>query len=107
MDYEVIIFWLVCSSCLAGLAIALRNLRSAGGWILLYLFILVLAIVGWLSGNTTLIYSAATVWLFFVVLPGLLVRLLDRRVLEQRFRAARRLARIVSWLHPFDGWRQQ
>ena len=92
MDYDVIIFWLVCFSCLTGLAVALRNLRSAGGWIVLYLLILLVAIMGWLGERKELIFTATAVWLLFVLLPGFLAKLLDRRLLQQRFSAARRLA---------------
>src|SRR5258708_911504 len=63
--------------------------------------------MGRLGKQNVLIYSAAALWLLFVLLPGMLARVYHRRFLEQRYQAARRLARIISWLHPADGWRQQ
>lgn len=39
--------------------------------------------------------------------PALLSRLYFRCVLQQRFEAATRLARLIGWLHPADGWREQ
>src|SRR3954468_18220211 len=107
MDYEVITFWLVCLSCLAGLVVALRNLRSARGWVALYLLILAVAVVGWLADRKTLIYIAAAIWLIFILLPGFLAKALHHRFLEQQFTAARRLARVIGWLHPADGCREQ
>jgi rhomboid family protein len=108
MDYDLFIFWFLCFSCLAGLVAALTRVRSAGsGWVVLFLVILAVAVTGWLLDQGALIYIAAGMWLLFVLLPGLLARVYQRRVLEQRFPAARRLATILSWLHPVDGLRQQ
>lgn len=87
---------------------ATARVHSAGpGWLAVFLVILTLSITGWLLEQRVLIYIAGGMWLVFVLLPGLLARFYQRRMLEQRYSAARRLARIISWLHPIDGWRQQ
>ena len=46
-------------------------------------------------------------WLLFVLAPGLISRLHFRSFLQQNFAAARRFARIISFLHPADGWLEQ
>ena len=108
MDYDVVIFWFVCFSRLVGLVVALARVRSAGpGWAVLFLLILVVSLTGWFLEQKALIYIAGGMWLLLVLLPGSLTRFYHRRLLQQRFTAARRLARIMSWLHPADGWRQQ
>ena len=108
MDHDVIIFWLVGLLCLAGLRVALRQLRGGGaGWVVLLFLILAIDVTGWLLGKSVLIYAAAATWLLFVLLPGLLGKLYFQRFLQQRYSDARRLAMVISWLHPADGWREQ
>ncbi len=108
MDSDVIIFWVVCFACLTGLVLALVRIRSVGpGWTVVYLMILLVCLAGWFWSQKAAIYSAGAMLLLFVVFPGLLGKLYYRRFLQQRFPAARRLARIISWLHPTDGWREQ
>jgi rhomboid protease GluP len=46
-------------------------------------------------------------WFWLVLAPGLISRWFHRCVLQQRYSVARRLAQIIRWLHPADGWRQQ
>src|SRR5882672_6029910 len=108
MDYNLILFWLVVFWCATGLAVGLRRMRSAGpGWVVLLVSILLVCLAGWFWQQPALIYAAGAMWLLLVLLPGALAGLYYRRFLQQRFSAARRFARIISWLHPTDGWRQQ
>jgi rhomboid protease GluP len=108
MDYETIVFWFVCLSCLSGLGMTAPRFRSIGaGWVVLYLTILVVAVIGWLWQKSIFVYAALGMWLLFVLAPGLLGRIYFRLFLQQRYTAASRLARVISWLHPTDGWRQQ
>src|SRR5437868_1686509 len=108
MDSDVIVFWVVCFSCLAGLARSLPQVRLTGpGWVVLYLLILLLCLTGRFWAQTAMIYAAGAMLLVLVLLPGFLSKLYFRRFLQQRYSAARRLARVISWLHPADSWRQQ
>ena len=108
MDYDVITFWLVLFSCLTGLVVVLRRLRSAGyGWVVVYLAIMMVVVIGSLWRQPALVYTAAAMWFLLVLLPSLFGRLYHQRLLQQRYSAARSLARIISLLHPADGWRQQ
>ena len=108
MEYKALIFWLVCFSSVTGLVGALRRVRTAGpGWAVLFLLILAICLAGWSWQQPSLVYASGALWFLFVVVPGLLGKLYFRRFLEQRYPEARRLARIISWLHPADGWRQQ
>ena len=108
MEYNTIIFWFVCFSCATGVVVTLKRGRAAGiGWSVLFLVILLTAVAGWLMERAALVYAAGAMWLVLVLLPGLLGTLYYRRFLQQKYSAAYRLARIIGWLHPADGWRQQ
>src|SRR5271165_4901393 len=92
MDYEIIIFWLVCFSCLCGLAVTWTRVRfAAPGWIVLYVTILLISVTGWLLEQPPLIYTAAGMWFLLALLPGLILRLSQRRFMQQQFPASRRL----------------
>jgi len=108
MDYAEVIFWIVVMSCVTTLAVMLRRIRAVGPtWIVLLSTILSVSLAGRLLRHNALIYTAGTMWLVFVVLPGAISRAYFGRILRQDYAAAGRLARIISWLHPADGWRQQ
>src|SRR5437773_12566485 len=104
MDSDVIVFWVVCFSCLAGLARGLPQVRLTGpGWGVLYLLILLVCLTGRFWDQKPLVYAAGAMLLLLVLLPGFLSKLYFRRFFQQRYSAARRLARVFSWLHPADG----
>jgi rhomboid protease GluP len=108
MDYGNVIFWLVCLSAITGLVVALTRLRSVGaGWVVLYLAIHVVAVIGRLRQENGWTNTALGMWLLLALLPGLIARIQYRLVFQQRYAAACRVARVISWLHPADGLRQQ
>jgi len=108
MELDVVVFWFVVLSCLSGLVVALSRIRSVGrGWIVLYLGIVVICVAGWFWNKDVLIFTAAAMWILFVLLPGLIGQIYHRKLLQQRYESAYRLARIIGWLHPVDGWREQ
>lgn len=107
MDYALILFLLVFSFSLLGLvATWIRARFAATGWMVLHLAILMLAVVGRWGEQPAIVYAAASLWFLLILLPGVIWRLYNRRFLQQEYAAARRLARIISWLHPADGWRE-
>lgn len=107
MDYTFVLFWLVSLSCLAGLVVTWINLRfTVPGWMAVYLAVLLLSVAGWLCEYPAIINAAAFLWFLLIMLPGLIARLYNRRLTQQDYGAARRLARIVRWLHPVDDYRE-
>jgi rhomboid protease GluP len=103
-----ILFWVVAIPTFSMFISALRRERVvAQGWILVSLTILITLFFAWLRRNNVLIYVAALMWGFFILLPGLLAKIYNTRLFEQQFAGAARLARAISVLHPFDGWREQ
>lgn len=105
MDSEIVIFWLVCLSCVTGLVMT-RVQSGSRGLVVAYLLILAVCGAGKLLGRSLLIYASGVMWLGFALIPGLLSRVYFRCLLQQRFGAARRLARLIGWLHPVGGWGQ-
>jgi rhomboid protease GluP len=107
MDFDIVLFWVVCSSCLAGLVVTWKQARFAvPGWIVLYAAVFLLSIAGWLGRLPAITYATAAVWFLLILLPALIGRLMSRQVVQQRYAAACRLARIICWLHPADGCRE-
>ena len=108
MDDSIVIFWLVLGTCLYGLALISTRFHAAGiGWAVLYLTTLVVDILGWFFHQPALIYAAAGMWVLFVLVPGAIGKLYQQRLLQKRYSGARRLAQIIRFLHPGDGWREQ
>ena len=68
--------------------------------------LLVLAVMGgtaaWRPGAAG--YAAGAVFALFILAPLLGYRVLQRRTLAQQYGRARRLAALLRWLHPADGW---
>ena len=86
MDYSIITFWLVVSSCLAGMTVTWTRVRFAGrGWLVVYLAILLLSVTGWLLEQAAIIYAAAALWFVLVLLPGLIGKLYNRRFMQQDY----------------------
>src|SRR5262249_73079 len=46
-------------------------------------------------------------WALFVLIPSIGYRSVARLTLRQKYRAARRLAEVLRFLHPYDGWLEQ
>ena len=108
METDIVIFWFVILTCISGLVVVTARFRSAGiGWAGLYAGIMLIAVVGEVFNKSGFIYAALAAWFLLVLLPSLLSRVFYRHVLQQHYASARRLARLISWLHPADGWRQQ
>jgi rhomboid protease GluP len=108
MDYQIIIFWFICVSCGATLISTLvRHRSSAGGWVVVLLGILGVCLAGGFLNKPSLVYGAAAMWVFLVMLPGILSRYYMRFFLQQRYTSAYRVAKLIAWLHPADGCREQ
>ena len=107
MDQSIVTFWLIVSMCLAGMAVTWTRARFAWrGWLVVYLAILLVAVAGRLLEQTATIYIAAGQWFLLVLIPGLIGKLYNQRFMQQDYAGARRLANIIRWLHPADGWIQ-
>ncbi len=52
-------------------------------------------------------FVAGGLWAIFVVTPALLQRRMHRLSVRQKYASAAAFAKVASWLHPFDGLRDQ
>ncbi len=105
MDHGLVTFWFVVATCLLGMAAVWTHTRFAGlGWLVVYSVILLLAVLGRSLEQGAVVYSAAALWALFVLLPGLIGRVYNRRFMQQDYVGARRVAQVIRLLHPADGW---
>ncbi|HEV8541227.1 MAG TPA: rhomboid family intramembrane serine protease [Verrucomicrobiae bacterium] len=108
MDNLLILFWIIAISTFSTFWIALVRLRRASrGWLCISIAILIVLSVAWFQKSDPLVYIGAFMWSLLIAAPSLLARLYHKRLLEQRYTAAHRTARVIACLHPFDGWREQ
>jgi len=102
------VFWVVGLSCLVGLiTTSVRWRWAAPGWLGVYGLILLVDVTGLGLRSPAVIYLSGGMWVGLILLPIWLAGIGHRQVLQQRYASARRLSRIVSWLHPLDGFRDE
>jgi rhomboid protease GluP len=80
--------------------------RGNWGWKFLSFVLGATGAASWLFEPRGGVPSAAA-WFALVLVPLAINRRVNRAILEQRFGAARKLARLGRWLHPVDGFWQQ
>lgn len=108
MDLQTIIFWTALISTAGGLFGAARNFSTVGrGWTLVLGLIVGLLLAGKYFRRPELIYAAGSLWVIFVVLPSMMAKAYNHRIIQQRYTDAYRWARAIALLHPSDGWREQ
>lgn len=106
MDINIVLLWLVTISCVS---LGLRVLVSRRNWGWLVTASLILVVMG---SVYSLFPSQAGIiggilWLFFILIPVIGLRQVNHLVYQERFRKARQMATVLSWLHPGDGWWEQ
>ncbi len=109
MNLDRTLFWLAILSGAALLARTLPTLRAqrrGAGWVVVGAAILLAGGLAEILLPTHAGALVGTLWAVFLVLPSLLVRAILRHALGQRYQQAGRLAGLVRWLHPADGWRE-
>ncbi len=106
MDLNRLLLWMAGVSCGLNLMYTLRSAgRPQRGWQGILLGLLVTGGIGLLAVPDIAGYVVGSAWLLFVLLPGLVQRLSSRLIARRRYGLALWCARISSWLHPFDSWR--
>ncbi|MEC4812060.1 MAG: rhomboid family intramembrane serine protease [Scytonema sp. PMC 1069.18] len=95
-------------SCVSTIIQAARiSVVNNRGWIVVSGFILVVtALTSYLIPSVGGLIGGCF-WVMFIIIPKIGNRKVDALVAQQRFHQASRLARVLSWLHPADGWREQ
>jgi rhomboid protease GluP len=108
MDLNHLLMWIVYLSCVSTIIQAARvSIANNRGWIVVAgLILVVTAVTSYLTPSVGGLIGGC-LWVIFILLPNLGNRKVDALVAQQRFRQASRLAKVLSWLHPADGWREQ
>jgi rhomboid protease GluP len=109
MDLNHLLVWLVSISCLSLLIRAIRLPKSENrGWIVVSGSILaVVAGLLLLKQETIAALVGVSLWVILLVLPLMLIQQANRLVFQERYAQAQRIAAILRWLHPADGWWEQ
>lgn len=108
MDKDTVIFWFLIANCLGTFFVVLPRLRTIGwGNLAPFGILLLLTVIGRWLNQPGYYYAALIFWAIFILCPGLLARFYFRCSLQQDYKMARRWARLISWLNPLSGWRDQ
>jgi rhomboid protease GluP len=106
MDINHILLWFVGLSCFSILLRAIRlPSNHSRGWVVVAGLVLGLTtvLVFVLPEQAGLIGGA--VWGIWFVLPIAGMRWVSRLTYQEKYQEASRLATVLAWLHPADGWR--
>jgi len=106
MDLNTILRFLVTISCLSLILRVLMSRRN-WGWLGVASSILGIMVTAFVFFPEQSGIVGGILWLTFVLIPILGLRQVNHFVYQESFHKARRLASILSWLHPGDGWRDQ
>jgi rhomboid protease GluP len=108
MDPNAVLPWIVgIASALATLRLLRLRSRAHRSWITVNALFVAAAAAGALSSSETWGYLVFGLWVLLILVPSLAGRAVQRCMLRQQFGPARRLAILISWLHPFGAWRGQ
>jgi len=106
MDLNTILRLLVTISCFS---LIVRVIVSRNHWGWLGVAIGILAVMGvalyWIPEQAGII--GGILWFILILIPLIGLRQVNRFVYQEQFQKARRLASILCWLHPADGWREK
>jgi rhomboid protease GluP len=96
--------WLVGMSAAVGIVVNVRHfgLRPRG-WLFVQGLILALVLLSAAMKEPRLVYAATAGWVLFVIGPMFARRRQQEFLTQFRFDAAARWAKVMAWLHPFDG----
>lgn len=106
MDFNIILRLLVTVSCISLIVRVIASRRN-WGWLGIAIGILMVMGISLLLIPNQSGIIGGILWLIFVLIPILGLRQVNLLIYQERFRQARQLASILSWLHPADGWRDQ
>ena len=108
IDVNHILLFLAIASPLVLLARSWRlRTNSSRAWKIAAAIVLAAACFFWVIAPGSAGFIGGAIWFLFLLVPIISQRKINQLVLQQRFRAACRLAVLVRCLHPSDGSRGQ
>jgi rhomboid protease GluP len=103
MDFtSIVLVQIAIFSCLA---ILLPTSRSNSSLKIAAIVVLIILSMSWYFMPALMMQIGIGAWVFFVLLPLLLMRRLEALVDSSQFAAASRMAKWLRWLAPMDGMR--
>ena len=106
MELNRLLLWMAGVSCGLNLLYTFRSMgQPQRGWQGILLGLLVTGGISWLTVPNVAGYIIGAGWLLLVIVPGLLQRHSTRLIARRKYRSAFWSARVSSWLHPLDSWR--
>jgi len=107
MDLSQAVFWIaVASSLIMLVRLGRRALGDARSWAIKCVLVLATALLSALLLPMSAYWISGGLWAGIILLPSLLVRIAIHGLGRQHYRTAGLSARLLSVLHPFDGWAQ-
>jgi rhomboid protease GluP len=103
MDWNYSLLWIVGIACVSALIRFSKAGRLVRGWIFKYIFILVVVAAVWLIRPDWAGFVGALLFVVLTLIPAILMRNVLRLAMNEKFHSAATMARVASWLHPFDG----
>ncbi|MHC4253054.1 MAG: rhomboid family intramembrane serine protease [Planctomycetota bacterium] len=108
MEPNRILVFIVAAWCTVAIVrLARLPLRQSRGWIAVNVLVLAAMGVTHLAWRGREGAVGAALWGTLYFLPLLGARRLGKLMLAGRYESAESLARVLKWLHPADGWREQ
>ena len=112
MDINQLLLFIVCTSCIFNIIVAIRYLRMrpTTGYILSWIgvagFVLVATATIYFFTPTNAGWIASSLWVVLILIPILGFRLVNQLAIQEHFGVASRLGKILYYLHPVQTWRQ-
>jgi rhomboid protease GluP len=100
MNIEIVILQVVVISCVA---ILIRS-RNNAGWAMVSAGILAVVAIGWVTKARWTPWLALGLWSVGIGFPILCMNRIVKLVAQEKFDQAHRIAKIVRFFHPGDGW---
>lgn len=108
MDFNSLLIWMVCLSCIALMLRATQlPWRETGGWIVISVLLLLITVIVAMSVPGWAGWIGGILWLGFVFIPLITLKQINQLVYQEQYQQAGQLARWIRWLHPADGWWEQ
>jgi rhomboid protease GluP len=107
IDLNHILLFIACISSLVMLAQTLRRGGLYRPWRLASFAVLLVAGAAWWMNPDTAGFVGGGAWLALLVLPAVGLRKISELAIQQRYHPARRLSRVLRFLHPTPALRLQ
>lgn len=101
MSLNLVLIQIVAFTCFF---LLLQFRRLPRGWLVVSLSILVVLAITYVVVPNQAGLISGSLWFVLILLPLLGYAKINQWVLQERYRQARRMAIVVGWLHPADGF---